>query len=132
MEGFDFLNYGGDGWHGEDHGGNLLVDSKGGMINEGGFIHDPGFGGEILEVGDEFLEIVVEGSIFLSEGLLNEFSKVRVGSGFDVEGVEGSLEVFGEFIEGFLFGINGGIGHLVIPHFWEVNASTLTHPVQGK
>ena len=101
------------------------------MINEGGLIRDPCFGGKVLEVGDEFLETVIEGPVFLLEGLLGEFSEVGVGSSFDVEGVEGGFKVFSEFIKGLFFGINGGIRHLVIPHFREVNASTLTHLIQG-
>ena len=67
--------------------------------------------------------------VFLSEGLLNKFSEVRASHGFDVKGIEGGFEVFGEFIKGLFFGVNGGIGHLVIPHFREVDASTLTHLV---
>ena len=43
---------------------------------------------------------------------MGEFSKVGVGSGFDVKGVEGSFKVFGKFIEGFFFGINGGVGQM--------------------
>ena len=38
MEGFGFLNpfvqHGGDGQYGEDYGGNLLIDSKGEVLNE--------------------------------------------------------------------------------------------------
>ena len=101
------------------------------MTDEGGFIQDPSFGDEILEVSDEFLETIVKDPIFLLEGLLNEFSEVRVCGGFDVKGVEGGLKVFSEFIKGLFFGINGSIKHLVIPHFREVNASALTHLVQG-
>ena len=101
------------------------------MINEGGFVRDPSFGGKVLEVSDEFLETIVKDPIFLLEGLLNEFSEVRVCGGFDVKGVEGGLKVFSEFIKGLFFGINGGIGHSVIPYFGEVDASTLTHLVQG-
>ena len=101
------------------------------MIDEGGFIRDPGIGSEVLEVGDEFLEAIVEGPVFFSEDLLNEFRKVRASSGFDVKGVEGGFEVFSEFIKGLFFGINGGVGHLGIPHFREVNASTLIHLVQS-
>ena len=52
-------------------------------------------------------------------------------SGFDVEGVESGFEVFGEFIKGLFFGINGSIGHSIIPHLGEIDASTLTHLVQG-
>ena len=62
---------------------------------------------------------------------MNKFSKVRASSGFDVKGVEGGFEVFSKFIKGLFFGVNGGVGHSVIPHFGEVNASTLTHLVQG-
>ena len=84
-----------------------------------------------MEIGDEFLEAIIEGSVFLSEGLLGEFSKVGVSSGFDVKGIESGFKVFGKLIEGLFFGINGGVGHSVIPHFREVNTSTLTHLVQG-
>ena len=87
------------------------------MINEGGLIRDPCFGGKILEVGDEFLKTIIEGPVFLLEGLLGEFSEVGVGGGFDVKGVEGGFKVFGEFIEGLFFGINGSVGHSIIPHF---------------
>ena len=80
-----------------------------------------------MEVADKFLEAVVEGSVFLSEGLLSKFSKVGASGGFDVKGVEGGFEVFSKFIKGLFFGVNGGIGHFVIPHFGEVDASTLTH-----
>ena len=62
---------------------------------------------------------------------MGKFSEVGAGGGFDVEGVEGDLKVFGKFIKGLFFGVNGGVGHSVIPHFGEVNTSTLTHLVQG-
>ena len=101
------------------------------MINEGGLVRDPCFGGKVLEVGDEFLETVIEGPIFLSEGLLGEFSEVGAGGSFDVEGVEGGFKVFSKLIEGLFFGIDGSVGHSIIPHFGEVDASTLTHLVQG-
>ena len=84
-----------------------------------------------MEIGDEFLEAVIEGSVFLLEGLLGKFGKVGVSSGFDVKGVEGGFEIFSKFIKGLFFGVNGGVGHSVIPHFREANASTLTHLVQG-
>ena len=65
-----------------------------------------------MEVGNEFLEAVVKGPVFLSEGFLGEFSKVEASSGFDVKGVEDGFEVFGKFIKGLFFGVNGGIGIL--------------------
>ena len=101
------------------------------MINEGDLIRDPCFGSKVLEVGDEFLESIIEGPIFLLEGLLGKFSEVGAGSGFDVEGVESGFEVFSEFIKGLFFGIDGSVGHSIIPHLGEINASTLTHLVQG-
>ena len=59
----------GDGGHGEDHGGNLLVQSKGELIDEGDVIGDSCFTGEILEIGDVLLEAVIKGSI----GTFDEF-----------------------------------------------------------
>ena len=53
----------GNGGHGEDHGGNLLVQSKGELVSEGDVISDSCFTGEVLEVGDVLLEAVVKGSI---------------------------------------------------------------------
>ena len=70
------------------------------MINEGGLIRDPCFGGKVLEASDEFLETIIEGPVFLSEGLLGEFSEVGAGDSFDVQGIEGGFKVFGKFIEG--------------------------------
>ena len=101
------------------------------MINEGGLVRDPCFGSKVLEVSDEFLESIIEGPIFLSEGLLGKFSEVGAGSGFDVEGIEGGFEVFSKFIKGLFFGIDGSVGHSIIPHLGEINASALTHLVQG-
>ena len=54
-----------------------------------------------------------------------------MGGGFDVKGIESGFKVFSEFIKGLFFGINGGVGHSIVPHFREVDASTLTHLVQG-
>ena len=54
-----------------------------------------------------------------------------MGGGFDVEGIGGDFKVFDEFIEGFFFGVNGSIGHSVISHLREVDASILIHLVQG-
>ena len=62
---------------------------------------------------------------------MGEFSEVGAGGSFDVEGVEGGFKVFSKFVEGLFFGIDGGIGHSIIPHFGEVDTPTLTHLVQG-
>ena len=101
------------------------------MINEGGLVRDPCFGSKVLEVGDEFLETIIEGPVFFLEGFLGKFSEFGVGGSFDIKGIEGGFKVFGKFVEGLFFGINGGVGHPIIPHFGEVDASTLTHLVQG-
>ena len=91
-----------DGGHGEDHRGNLLINSKGELINEMEFLLDSCFEQRVLKVSDVVLESIISGSIILLEGLLHEFGELSVGSGFDVEGVEGGLEILGEFVEGFL------------------------------
>ena len=62
---------------------------------------------------------------------MGKFSEVGAGGGFDVEGVESDFEVFSEFVKGLFFGIDGSIGHSIIPHLREIDASTLTHLVQG-
>ena len=43
---------GGDGGHGEDHGGNLLINSEGELINEMEFLLDSSFEQKVLEVSD--------------------------------------------------------------------------------
>ena len=58
----------GNGGHGEDHGGNLLVQSEGELIDEGDVVSDSCFTGEVLEAGDVLLEAVVKGSIRAFDG----------------------------------------------------------------
>ena len=43
-----------------------------------------------------------------------------------VEGIEGGLKVFSEFVEGFVKGFDGGVGHLVIPHLSKGGTSSFT------
>ena len=61
----------GDGQHGEDYGGNLLVQSGGELVNEGDVVSDSCFTGEVLEVGNVLLEVVVKGSIRVFDGFLD-------------------------------------------------------------
>ena len=61
----------GNGGHGEDHGGNLLVQSEGELVNEGDVISDSCFTGEVLEVGDVLLEAIVRDSIGTFDGFLD-------------------------------------------------------------
>ena len=58
-----FGNGGGDSGHGENHGGELLVESKRELVNEGDFIGDPCSGREVLKVGDILLESVISDPI---------------------------------------------------------------------
>ena len=44
--------------------------------------------------------------------------------------VKGGLKVFGEFVEGFVRGFDGGVSHFVIPHFSKGGASSFTHLVK--
>ena len=53
----------GDGRHGENHGGNPLVQSEGELVNESDVVGDSCFTGEVLKVGDVLLEAVIKGSI---------------------------------------------------------------------
>ena len=55
-----------------------------------------------------------------------------MGSGFGIEWVEHSLEVLSELLEGLLVVRDGGVGHLVIPHFSEGGSSSFTHLVEGR
>ena len=56
-----------DGCHGEDHGGELLVESKRELVNEGDFVGNSCSGREVLKVGDILLESVVSDSIRVFE-----------------------------------------------------------------
>ena len=64
-----------DGSHGEDHGGELLVQPKRELVNEGDFVSNPCSSREILEVGDILLESVVHDPIRAFKRFLGEFSE---------------------------------------------------------
>ena len=57
----------GDRRHGKDHVGNLLIQSKRELANEGEFFLHSGLHREVLEVGDILLESVVSFSVLLFE-----------------------------------------------------------------
>ena len=65
------LNCYGDGRYGENHGGNLLVQSEGELVNESDVIGDSCFTGEVLKVGDVLLEAIIKGFIGVFGGSLN-------------------------------------------------------------
>ena len=136
MEGFGFLDpfidSGGDGGHGKDHSGNSLVNPQGELVDEGNVVSDSSLAGEVLEVGDILLETIISGSVEAANGLLNELGKVQVGSGSGIEWVEHSLEVLSELLEGLLIVRDGGVDHLVIPHFSEGGSLSFTHLVEGR
>ena len=58
-----FCDCGRDRRHGKNHGSELLVKSKGKLVNEGNVVSDTCFRGEVLEVGDVLLESVVHDAI---------------------------------------------------------------------
>ena len=99
-----------DGCHGEDHGGELLVESKRELVNEGDFVGDPCSGREVLKVGDILLESVVSDPIRAFERLLSKFGEFKTSGGFGVEREESGVEIFDEFCKGFLSASNGGVG----------------------
>ena len=76
MEGFGlldpFMDSGGDGGHGKDHGGNSLVNPQGELVDEGNVVSDSSFAGEVLEVGDILLETIISGFVGVVNGLLDE------------------------------------------------------------
>ena len=134
MEGFGLLNpfidSGGDGGHRKDHGGNLLVNPQGELVDEGNVVSDSSLAGKVLEVSDILLETIISGSIGAVNGLLDELGKIQVGSGSGVEWVECSFEVLSELFKGLLVVGDGGVDHLVIPHFSEGGSSSFTHLVE--
>ena len=127
-----FVDSGGDGGHGKDHGGNSLVNPQGELVDEGNVIGDSSLAGKVLEVSDILLETIVSGSVGVVNGLLDELGKVQVGSGSGIEWVERSLEVLSELLEGLLVVRDGGVDHLVIPHFSEEGSLSFTHLVEGR
>ena len=65
---FDPGSYRGrDGCHEEDHGGELLVESKRELVDEGDFVGDPCSGREVLKVGDILLESIISDPIGMFE-----------------------------------------------------------------
>ena len=126
-----FINSGRDGGHGEDHSGNLLINSQRELIDEGNVVHDSSLAGKVLEVCDVLLEIIIGGSIGEASGFLDKFREIKASSGLGVEGVESGFEIFYEFVEGFLKGVDGGVCHFVIPHFSKGGAPSFTHFVES-
>ena len=55
-----------------------------------------------------------------------------MSSGFGVEREEGGVEVFNEFLEGFLGSSNSGVGQFIIQHFREGYSSSLANFVDCK
>ena len=126
-----FIDGGGDDRYGKDHCDDLLINPQGELVNEGDVISDSSFAGEVLEVSDVLLESIVCNPIEVADGLLNEFGQIKVGSGFGVKGIKGGFKVFSKFVEGFVRGFDGGVGHLVIPHFSKGGTSSFTHLVKS-
>ena len=101
------------------------------MVNEGNVVGDSSFAGKVLEVSDILLETVVNGSVRVANGFLDELGKIQAGSGSGVKWIERSLEVLSELLKGLLVVRDGGVSHLVVPHFSEGGSSSFTHLVEG-
>ena len=54
-----------------------------------------------------------------------------MSSGLGVEGIKDGLKVFSKFVEGLVRGFDGGVSHLVIPHFSKGGTSSFTYLVKG-
>ena len=119
----------GNGGHGENHGGNLLVQSEGELVDEGDVVGDSCFTGEVLEVGDVLLEAIIKGSIRAFDGFLDQFGQIKVGCGFGVKGVEGGFEVLCELLEDFLGVGDVGICELIVPHLSKIGSLPFAHLV---
>ena len=117
----------GDGKHGEDHGGNFLVQSEGELVNEGDIVGDSCLTREVLEIGDVLLEAIVKGSIGVFDGFLDQFGQVKAGCSFGVKGVEGGLKVLCKLFKGFLGVGDVGICELIVPHLSEICSLPFTH-----
>ena len=101
------------------------------MVDEGNIIGDSSFADKVLEVGDILLEAIVSSFVGAANDLLDEFRKIQAGSGSGVEWVECSLEVLSKLLKGLLVVRDGGVSHLVIPHFSEGGSLSFTHLVKG-
>ena len=126
-----FIDSGGDDGHGEDHGGDSLINPQGELVDEGDVIGDSSLVDKILEVSDVLLEPIVSGSIGVASGFLNELGEIQAGSSFGVKWVKCGFEVLSKLVKGLLVVGERGIGHPVIPHFSEGGSSSFTHLIKG-
>ena len=126
-----FIDGGGDDGHGEDHGGDSLINPQEELVNEGDVISYSSLASKILEVSDVLLEPIIPDPIRAVNGLLDEFGQIKAGSSFGVKGIEGGFKVFSKFVEGFVRGFDGGVGHLVVSHFSKGGALSFTHLVKS-
>ena len=74
-----------------------MVKSSGELGYCGEFVLKLGFGHEIFEFVDIFLEPVIRGSILIPSWSLDKFGQVSSSFEFGVERVEIQIIVFGEF-----------------------------------
>ena len=63
---------------------------------------------------------------------MSKLGEHETSGGFGVEKKEGGVEIFNEFLKGFLGSCNSGIGQLIIPHFGKGYSSSLAHFVECK
>ena len=95
--------------HGQNHGRDLLVKSSGELSDGREFVFELGFGGEVFEVINKFLESIIWSSVFILSRFLDESGQVSSSSYFGVEVIEIFVIVFDEFCEGFVLGFECGV-----------------------
>ena len=66
------MDSGGGGGHGKDHGGNLLINPQGELVDEGNVVSDSSLAGKVLEIGDILLETIISDSVGAANSLLDE------------------------------------------------------------
>ena len=78
------------------------------------------------------MESVVSDSIRAFERFLSELGELKASGGLGIEREEGGVEVFDEFLKGFLGDRNSGVGQFIIPHLREGYSSSFAHLVECK
>ena len=115
------------GLHGQDHGGDLLVQSSGELGDGSELIFELGFVGQIFKLIDVFLEPIIWGPVLVFSWFLVKFGQVSPSPDLGVKGVKVLVIVFSELCEGFVFSFDVRVRHFVIPFFGEGYSFSCAH-----
>ena len=118
--------------HGQDHGGDLSVESSGELSDGCELVFELSFGGEVFEFINKLLEPIVWSSIFILPGFLDEFGQVSSSSYFGIKGIEVLIVVLNELREGFVFGFERSVFQFIVPFLGEGYAFPLVHFTKDK